>query len=179
METEEIVPIDTTALWTDVLAEISERLSPMIVEQWLTDIDVDISSRRIILTVENEFKRNIIERRLTRYIKDALAPKHIDPEVLVTCTKPVSTIADDQQLIDKIMGIWGPDYAFLGYVEIPNTGFYVLLKTTFKKGNAFDCVLILEMDNCDSSELSEHSFAIADESLIPTVFEAFCHKYKS
>ena len=60
-------------VWAKVLSYIEERLSSVTVSAWFDDAEVvELNEEQLIIYSANEFRREIIRRRCTEYIQDAL-----------------------------------------------------------------------------------------------------------
>jgi len=60
-------------VWAKVLGYLEERLSSTIVSGWFDDTEVvELTEDRLIIYTPDEFRREIISRRCTEYIQDAL-----------------------------------------------------------------------------------------------------------
>ncbi len=60
-------------VWAKVLSNIEERLGAVTVSAWFDDAEVvELSEDRLILYTASDFRRDIISRRCTGYIQDAL-----------------------------------------------------------------------------------------------------------
>ncbi len=60
-------------VWAKVLSWMEERLGSVTVSAWFDDADVvELNEQQLILYSANEFRREIIVRRCTEYIQDAL-----------------------------------------------------------------------------------------------------------
>ncbi len=60
-------------VWAKVLGYLEERLSTTIISGWFDDAEVvELTEERLIIYSSDEFRREIISRRCTEYIQDAL-----------------------------------------------------------------------------------------------------------
>ena len=60
-------------VWAKILGYLEERLSATIVSGWFDDTEVvDLTEDQLIIHVADDFRREIISRRCTDYIQDAL-----------------------------------------------------------------------------------------------------------
>ena len=60
-------------VWAKVLAHMEERLGAVTVSAWFDDAEVvELNEEHLILYTSSEFRREIIRRRCTQYIQDAL-----------------------------------------------------------------------------------------------------------
>ena len=60
-------------VWAKVLSYMEERLSSITVSAWFDDAEVvELSENNLILYSPSDFRRDIIRRRCTDYIQDAL-----------------------------------------------------------------------------------------------------------
>ena len=60
-------------VWAKVLSHIEERLGSVTVSAWLDDAEVvELSDEHLILYSPSDFRQNLIRRRCTPYIEDAL-----------------------------------------------------------------------------------------------------------
>ena len=83
---------------------------------------------------------------------------------------------DNPAFVEKVQQIFGAIFGFLGYVDLPDKGCYVLVSPL---DEASETIMIFEAA-CDEdiSELSEYSFGLeTDETVWLDVMDAFCKKY--
>ena len=60
-------------VWAKVLIHMEDRLGAVTVSAWFDDAEVvELSEEELILYSPNEFRREVIRRRCTEYIQDAL-----------------------------------------------------------------------------------------------------------
>ena len=60
-------------VWAKVLSHMEERLGPVTVSAWFDDAEVvELTEEHLILYSSSDFRREIIRRRCTEYIQDAL-----------------------------------------------------------------------------------------------------------
>ena len=60
-------------VWAKVLGHMEERLDPITISSWLDDAEVvELNEQHLILYSSSDFRREIIRRRCTEYIQDAL-----------------------------------------------------------------------------------------------------------
>ena len=60
-------------VWAKVINYLEERLSPVTVSAWFDDAEVvELNEEQLILYSASDFRREIIRRRCTEYIQDAL-----------------------------------------------------------------------------------------------------------
>ena len=60
-------------VWAKVLIYLEERLTPVTVSAWFDDAEVvELNDDHLILYSPSDFRREIIRRRCTQYIQDAL-----------------------------------------------------------------------------------------------------------
>ena len=60
-------------VWAKVLSHMEERLSAVTVSAWFDDAEiVELTEEHLILYSSSDFRREIIRRRCTDYIHDAL-----------------------------------------------------------------------------------------------------------
>ena len=60
-------------VWAKILMYMEERLSSVTVSAWLDDAEVvELNEEHLILYSPSEFRRELIHRRCTQYIHDAL-----------------------------------------------------------------------------------------------------------
>ena len=60
-------------VWAKVLSYLEERLTPTLVSAWCDDAEViELTEEFLILYTPNEFRRDMIARRCTEYVQDAL-----------------------------------------------------------------------------------------------------------
>ena len=60
-------------VWAKVILWMEERLTALAISASFDDVEViDLSEEELIIYSPNEFRRDIIQRRYTQYIQDAL-----------------------------------------------------------------------------------------------------------
>ena len=60
-------------VWAKVLSHMEERLGAVTVSAWFDDAEVvELTDEKLILYSSSDFRREIIRRRCTEYIQDAL-----------------------------------------------------------------------------------------------------------
>ncbi|MGN1025877.1 MAG: DnaA ATPase domain-containing protein, partial [Faecousia sp.] len=60
-------------VWAKVLAHMENRLSSTVVSTWFDDAEVvELTEHKLVLYSPSEFRKDIIERRCTPHIKDAM-----------------------------------------------------------------------------------------------------------
>ena len=60
-------------VWAKVLSYLEERMSPTTVSAWFDDAEVvELNENNLILYSPSDFRREVIRRRCTDYIQDAL-----------------------------------------------------------------------------------------------------------
>lgn len=172
---------DQTGAWMEAVCSIAEILGSGVVDMWLTELKVDMSSNCVIVYVDDNFRADIIRRRLVPYIEDALKKQGIVSNVNVACKicSPEDQLVDERQFAEKVMNIWGPDFCYLGMVELQEEGTYVLLRTPLDETGR-ECVMIIELDTFDP-EITSYSFSVLDSDsrpdLIPQIICKYCEKY--
>lgn len=85
---------------------------------------------------------------------------------------------DNPAFVEKVQQIFGAVFRFLGYVDLPDKGCYVLVSPL---DEASETIMIFEAA-CDEdiSELSEYSFGLeTDEAVCLDVLKLFYEKYLS
>ena len=85
---------------------------------------------------------------------------------------------DNPAFVERVKQIFRTVFKYLGYVDIPDKGRYVLVSTLDEDSNT---IMIFEVA-CDEdiSELSEYSFGLeTDEAVCLDVLKLFCEKYLS
>lgn len=172
---------DQTSAWIEALRSIAEILGSDTVDMWLSELKVDMSSNCVTLFVKDSFRADIIRRRLVPYIEDALKKQGIVSNVKVTCKmcSPEDQLVDEHQFAEKVMNIWGPDFYYLGMVDLQEEGAYVLLRAPLDETGQ-EGVMIFEVDTFDP-EITCYSFSILDNDsrpdLIPKIIWKYCEKY--
>lgn len=164
--------------WMDSVRMIGSRLTQEDVQAWVTNYEFNISQQEIILSINSNICPEIISTQLLPFIKDVLEQHGLLANVKIQHDISTTLPSGEAQLAKKIIDIWGSEYQYIGNVEIPDLGLFVLLKTSINKAKQdMSGVMILELDTDDISKISEYSFAIVDAEIIPEVFEAYCRKY--
>ena len=65
--------ISSAYVWAKVLIYLEELLTPLTVSAWFDDVEVvELTDTQLILYSPSEFRRDIIQRRCTSHIQDAL-----------------------------------------------------------------------------------------------------------
>ena len=60
-------------VWAKVLNHMENRLTPAVVSTWFDDAEVvELNDEQLILYTASPFRKEIIQRRCTEYIKDAM-----------------------------------------------------------------------------------------------------------
>ncbi len=77
--------ISSAYVWAKILSYMEERLTAVTVSAWLDDAEVvELNEEHLILYSPNEFRRDLIVRRCTDYIHDALKDIfHSDAKLIV------------------------------------------------------------------------------------------------
>lgn len=172
---------DQTGTWMEALRSIAEILGSDTVDMWLSELKVDMSSNCVTLFVKDNFRADIIRRRLVPYIEDAFKKQGIVSNVKIVCKmcSPGDPLVDERQFAEKVISIWGPDFCYLGMVDLQEEGTYVLLRTPLDETGQ-EGVMIFELDTFDP-EITCYSFSIPDSDsrpeLIPKIICKYCEKY--
>ena len=166
---------DQKDVWTEVLNSIADILGPDTVAMWLSELKVDATANRVVLTARDSFREDIIRRRLVPYIEEALRKQGVDG--IVEVTNIASTVentcmshTDDSEFVDSVMKILR-DYKLLGHVQFHETD-YVLVTSSHGE---IEYVSIFEVDST-TDEIDDYSFAIVEEDTIVEVLKAFGRK---
>ena len=60
-------------VWAKILNHMENRLTPAVVSTWFDDAEVvELNDEQLILYTASPFRKEIIQRRCTEYIKDAM-----------------------------------------------------------------------------------------------------------
>ena len=110
-------------VWAKVLNHMEERLGAVIVSAWFDDAEVvELNEENLILLSQNEVRREIIRRRCTDYIQDAL--KEIfnsDAKLLVF--GPEELEAYKNKNIPASVMDFNPQFSFENFVVGPSNRF--------------------------------------------------------
>lgn len=171
----EKINTDQNDVWTEVLNSIADVLGSDTVAMWLSELKVDATANRVVLTARDSFREDIIRRRLVPYIEEALRKQGVDGIVEVTNAASIiedtrMSHADDTEFINSVTKILR-DYKFLGHVQLHETD-YVLVTSS---DGEIEYVSIFEADST-TDEIDAYSFAIVEEATIIEVLKAFGRK---
>ena len=84
-------------VWAKVLSHMEERLGSVTVSAWFDDAEVvELNEEQLIIYSANEFRREIIRRRCTEYIHDALK------DIFKSDAKLIHRISDPQLILQGI-----------------------------------------------------------------------------
>lgn len=165
-------------IWLAVLSYIRERLGN-VADTFLADVEIELDNMRLTIITGNAWYTDIIRRRLVDpYIIDALHEQGLNDITVEIRTKTATLDTaqdDDPLLVRQILQTLGPDFDFLGIVDI-HEGTFVVLKTAFEEGGEKNGIMMFEIDTTEQ-EISKYSFAVVDDDTIPMVFHAYCKKY--
>ncbi len=110
-------------VWAKILSYLEERLTPTTVSAWFDDTEVlELTDSSLILYSPSDFRRDIISRRCTHYIQDAL--KEIfnsDAKVLVFGDE--ERTARDQKGKSQSAMDFNPQFTFDNFVVGPSNRF--------------------------------------------------------
>ena len=110
-------------VWAKVLIHMEERLGAVTVSSWFDDAEVvELNDEHLILHSPSDFRRDIITRRCTEYIQDALK------EIFNSNAKVI--VFDDEQLAEHRSGgkkngslEFAPQFSFENFVVGPSNKF--------------------------------------------------------
>ena len=110
-------------VWAKVLIHMEERLGAVTVSSWFDDAEVvELNDEHLILYSPSDFRREIIIRRCTEYIQDALK------EIFNSNAKVI--VFDDEQLAEHRSGgkkstslEFAPQFSFENFVVGPSNRF--------------------------------------------------------
>ena len=110
-------------VWAKVLRYLEERLTATMVSAWFDDAEVvALTEEHLILYTPNEFRREIIARRCTEYVQDALAEIfHSDAKLLVFGDEELNkykTHGKNSMTMD-----FNPQFSFDNFVVGPSNRF--------------------------------------------------------
>ena len=110
-------------VWAKVLNHMEERLGAVTVSAWFDDAEiVELNEEQLILYSANEFRREIIRRRCTEYIQDAL--KEIfnsDAKLLVFGDEELATYRSKGGKANAMD--FNPQFSFENFVVGPSNRF--------------------------------------------------------
>ncbi len=110
-------------VWAKVLNHMEERLGAVTVSAWFDDAEiVELTEEQLILYSANEFRREIIRRRCTDYIQDAL--KEIfnsDAKLVVFGDEELNTFKDKNSKSTSMD--FNPQFTFDNFVVGPSNRF--------------------------------------------------------
>ena len=110
-------------VWAKVLSHMEERLGPVTVSAWFDDAEVvELNEEHLILYSSNDFRREIIRRRCTDYIQDAL--KEIfgsDAKLIVFGDQELDTYQSRGK--QKTTMDFNPQFTFESFVVGPSNRF--------------------------------------------------------
>lgn len=110
-------------VWAKVLNHMEERLGAVTVSAWFDDADiVELNEEQLILYSSNEFRREIIRRRCTEYIQDALKEIfHSDAKLIVFGDEELK--AYRSKGTQKTSMDFNPQFSFDNFVVGPSNRF--------------------------------------------------------
>ena len=110
-------------VWAKVLSYLEEQLTATMVSAWFDDTEVvELSEEHLIIYTPNEFRREIITRRCTEYIQDALR------EIFNSDAK-LKVFGDEEMNKYKVQGKqsltmdFNPQFTFESFVVGPSNRF--------------------------------------------------------
>ena len=110
-------------VWAKVVSYIEERLDPIIVSNWLDDAEVvELNEEHLILYSSSDFRREIIRRRCTEYIQDALKEKfNSDAKVIVYGDEELNAFKSKGKNATSMD--FNPQFSFENFVVGPSNRF--------------------------------------------------------
>ena len=110
-------------VWAKVLSHMEERLGAVTVSAWFDDAEiVELSEEQLIIYSSNEFRREIIRRRCTEYIQDALKEVfNSDAKLIVFGDEELS--AYKSKGTQKSAMDFNPQFTFDNFVVGPSNRF--------------------------------------------------------
>ncbi len=110
-------------VWAKVVNYIEERLDPIIVSNWLDDAEiVELTEEFLILYSPSDFRREIIRRRCTPYIQDALKEVfHSDAKLIVYGDEELKGYREKDK--KKPSMDFNPQFTFDSFVVGPSNRF--------------------------------------------------------
>ena len=110
-------------VWAKVLSHMEERLGPVTVSAWFDDAEVvELTEEHLILYSSSDFRREIIRRRCTEYIQDAL--KEIfssDAKLMVFSDEELNAYKSRGK--QKTTMAFNPQFSFDNFVVGPSNRF--------------------------------------------------------
>ena len=110
-------------VWAKVLSHMEERLGAVTVSAWFDDAEVvELNEEQLIIYSANEFRREIIRRRCTEYIQDALKEVfNSDAKLIVFGDEELS--AYNSKGTQKTAMDFNPQFTFDNFVVGPSNRF--------------------------------------------------------
>ncbi len=111
-------------VWAKVLIYLEERLTPVTVSAWFDDAEVvELNDNNLILYSPSDFRRDIIRRRCTAYIQDALREIfNSDAKLMVFGEEEYSAYRNKKDKRPSSMD-FNPQFTFDNFVVGPSNRF--------------------------------------------------------
>ena len=110
-------------VWAKVLSHMEERLGAVTVSAWFDDAEVvELNENNLILYSPSEFRREIIRRRCTDYIQDALKEVfNSDAKLMVFGDEELNTFKQKGKSVSSMD--FNPQFTFDNFVVGPSNRF--------------------------------------------------------
>ena len=110
-------------VWAKVLSHMEERLGAVTVSAWFDDAEVvELNENNLILYSPSDFRREIIRRRCTDYIQDALKEVfNSDAKLLVFGDEELETFKQNGKSVSSMD--FNPQFTFDNFVVGPSNRF--------------------------------------------------------
>lgn len=110
-------------VWAKVLSHMEERLGAVTVSAWFDDAEVvDLNENNLILYSPSDFRREIIRRRCTDYIQDALKEVfNSDAKLMVFGDEELNTFKQKGKSVSSMD--FNPQFTFDNFVVGPSNRF--------------------------------------------------------
>lgn len=110
-------------VWAKVLSHVEERLGAVTVSAWFDDAEVvELNENNLILYSPSDFRREIIRRRCTDYIQDALKEVfNSDAKLLVFGDEELETFKQKGKSVSSMD--FNPQFTFDNFVVGPSNRF--------------------------------------------------------
>lgn len=110
-------------VWAKVLSHMEERLGAVTVSAWFDDVEVvELNENNLILYSPSDFRREIIRRRCTDYIQDALKEVfNSDAKLMVFGDEELNTFKQKGKSVSSMD--FNPQFTFDNFVVGPSNRF--------------------------------------------------------
>ncbi len=109
-------------VWAKVLNHMENRLTPAVVSTWFDDAEVvELNDEQLILYTASPFRKEIIQRRCTEYIKDAMK-EIFNTEIDLVVFGPEELAEYKSKGKANTVMDFNPQFTFENFVVGPQTG---------------------------------------------------------